>query len=415
MITGDHSQNIMFRRLAKNSKILLVVFLSILLSALLSTYIFSIVDFKHVGRTDNYDIDVAEFYMKRELRNVKLILFYTRFFQEVWNDDISLGSRRTPLLPGRAAFEQCHHKQCEITYSQDLFTIADAVGFHGPDIGENITLPNRTRAEQIWFYYMMENPVNYNISDNLNGIFNWTMTYRKKSEIYAPYGIYMPRGLDKDSGEIDLEYKDLLVAWMVSNCRGEERNQYVMKLRKHIQVDIYGYCGFLKCPYPRRSLSCRLMLKRYKFYLAFENGNCDEYITEKYWENAIANDVIPIVMGGGNDLKSLIPNSYINVRDFKSPQELASYLIYLDKNDFAYLQYFKWKRLYKLVPLNKACAMCAALHNKDLHHPPRMIMNMREWWSKKDCRPLNLINITEKIPNDLTLNKTSLSFQMSIL
>ena len=34
----------------------------------------------------------------------------------------------------------------------------------------------------------------------------------------------------------------------------------------------------------------------YKFYLAFENSDCNHYITEKFW-NALANGVVPIVYG----------------------------------------------------------------------------------------------------------------------
>ena len=37
------------------------------------------------------------------------------------------------------------------------------------------------------------------------------------------------------------------------------------------------------------------------------------------------------------------PNSYIDVRDFKSPKHLAEYLLYLDKHNDEYMSYFKWK------------------------------------------------------------------------
>lgn len=48
---------------------------------------------------------------------------------------------------------------------------------------------------------------------------------------------------------------------------------------RYISIDIYGGCGELKCT--KRS-GCRTMLsKYYKFYLAFENSNCIEYVTEK--------------------------------------------------------------------------------------------------------------------------------------
>ncbi|KAH3882514.1 hypothetical protein DPMN_006454 [Dreissena polymorpha] len=55
-----------------------------------------------------------------------------------------------------------------------------------------------------------------------------------------------------------------------------------MKLSKFIDVDIYGACGKLECP--RGERRCFDMLnKDYKFYLAFENSNCVDYITEKFF------------------------------------------------------------------------------------------------------------------------------------
>ena len=64
-------------------------------------------------------------------------------------------------------------------------------------------------------------------------------------------------------------------------------------------------------------------LRRYKFYLAFENGNCIDYICEKYWINSLQNDIVPVVFGGGNysNSKLAVPRSYINVMDFKSAKD----------------------------------------------------------------------------------------------
>lgn len=66
----------------------------------------------------------------------------------------------------------------------------------------------------------------------------------------------------------------------------------------------------------------------YRIYLAFENSNCDEYITEKLWYNAYFKYAIPVVMGGSrrNYEELCPPESFIHVDDFDSPQSLADYL-----------------------------------------------------------------------------------------
>ena len=185
--------------------------------------------------------------------------------------------------------------------------------------------------------------------------------------------------------------KDKQAAWLVSNCYAIERLQYVEELQEYIDVSIYGHCGDRRsCPRKRGSPLCKTLLKRHKFYLAFENGNCPEYITEKYWENAIDNNIVPVVMGGA-DYKSLaIPNSYIDVQDFASPKNLAEYLLYLDGNDTAYREYFTWRKLYQHTTPKWACTLCKQLHNESLYSPPRMYKNLTRFWDKNQCRNLNL-------------------------
>ena len=58
-----------------------------------------------------------------------------------------------------------------------------------------------------------------------------------------------------------------------------------------------------------------------------------------------SNDVIPIVMGAHpNDYKNMAPpKSYIHVDRFKSPLELANYLLFLDKHNDLYNSYFHWQ------------------------------------------------------------------------
>jgi len=54
-----------------------------------------------------------------------------------------------------------------------------------------------------------------------------------------------------------------------------------------VQVDIYGKCGQLSCPRSDDQRCLELLERDYKFYLSFENSNCDEYITEKFWHIAL--------------------------------------------------------------------------------------------------------------------------------
>lgn len=133
----------------------------------------------------------------------------------------------------------------------------------------------------------------------------------------------------------------------------------------------------------------------YKFYLAFENSNCRDYITEKFFINSIGHNsdqlnVLPIVMGGHPDdyRRAAPPNSYIHVDDFKSPAHLAQYLNKLDKDDIAYNQYFEWKskpRKGEFVNTYFWCRLCSLLHAPPNRQKPLVSYeNIADWWASKD-------------------------------
>ena len=47
------------------------------------------------------------------------------------------------------------------------------------------------------------------------------------------------------------------------------------------------------------------------------------------------------IIGGASYAKYAPEHSFINVADFDSAEQLAQYLLYLDKNDEEYLAYFR--------------------------------------------------------------------------
>ena len=86
------------------------------------------------------------------------------------------------------------------------------------------------------------------------------------------------------------------------------------------------------CPKGEGNDCHKRLAKKYKFYLAFENAVCHEYVTEKF-TRTLFKPMVPIVLGG-SDYSSWAPeHSYIDVFDFPSPKALAEHLLYLDKNN----------------------------------------------------------------------------------
>ena len=113
----------------------------------------------------------------------------------------------------------------------------------------------------------------------------------------------------------------------------------------------------------------REFVREYKFYLAFENQwHCRDYITEKVWTNGFRSETVPVVWGATKkDYEAALPpNSFIFADDY-SPEELTNYLNYLDKNDTAYMEYFRWRTLKISQMANNGrqsgvCQLCRILH-----------------------------------------------------
>ena len=320
-------------------------------------------------------------------RNSKVILFYTRWF----------GRLNWPGIPRGAEINvSCGEQTCRFTHNRDELQRSDAVMFHGRDLPSETDLKEVAKSKppkQRWVYHQWESPVIAGRNPALfNGMFNWTMTYRVGSDFYVPYGHYAPLTPD----EVDpksknyAEGKDKLVAWGVSHC-GTLRDKFVEKLMKYIKVDIFGSCAnkfnqHESCP--KNSQDCDEKLQHYKFYLSFANAGCIHYITEKYWNNPLSNNIIPVVMGGASyeDEQLAIPGSFINVVDFESVEALAKYLVYLNANDTAYNEYFWWKKEFKMVWLLDSwpCMVCKALNNDSL--PAKVYDNLGDFWGvAKNC------------------------------
>ena len=118
------------------------------------------------------------------------------------------------------------------------------------------------------------------------------------------------------------------------------------------------------------------------------------FITEKLFR-PLDNFVVPVVYATKDVRKIAPPNSYIDVRDFKSPKHLAEYLLYLDKNDTAYMEYFNWRRDYRVKSGPRAslfCQLCRFLHT---NNSPK-IMDFNFWFfNKSECNdPYKEINFT---------------------
>ena len=167
---------------------------------------------------------------------------------------------------------------------------ADLILIKSASFGPRIALEKRSQ-DQIWLAFQLESPLHSSFSTTANFI-NWTASYRHDSTIVAPYEkwVYFDESV-KTTKQVKnyAENKSKKVAMFVSNCgASNNRLEYAKELGTYIDVDIFGSCGSHSCPkHDSKNCMSRLLNDEYKFYLAFENSNCIDYITEKFFVNGL--------------------------------------------------------------------------------------------------------------------------------
>lgn len=267
-----------------------------------------------------------------------------------------------------------------------VILVTDPIETMPPTLSTNVTRPYRQR----WVYANMESPYYHPQSwMKWNSFFNYTADYLTESEFGINYEsqkrfLWALNETFNENHDYH-EGKTGFMAALISNCAAQnERMNYINELRKYVhEVEVYGNCGK-----PCTANDCREWIgQKYKFFFAFENSNCKDYITEKFFL-MLKYDIIPVVIGGGNYSRFVPKSGYINGLDFKSAKDLGKYLNYLDSNKTAFNSYFKWKKHVNFLDYTVSyafmCEMCIQAH---LDHyfeiKEKTIHDFDKYWNKK--------------------------------
>ncbi|XP_047449273.1 alpha-(1,3)-fucosyltransferase 4-like [Mugil cephalus] len=256
-------------------------------------------------------------------------------------------------------WEQYEIGGCTLTDDALTYLEADAVIFHHREIATgDAFLPLEPRPPaQKWIWMNYESPTHTTGLWRFEHIFNLTMSYRADSDIFLPYGYLVPRahttsglqnrfarplrGLSHPN-----RHRHRLVTWVISNwSESHARVALYYQLRQYIQIDVYGRAGR---PVPSGTSVVRL-IGRYMFYLALENSQHTDYITEKLW-NAVKAGAVPVVLGPSrqNYERFLPPEAFIHVDDFSTVKELARYLLTLGRSPARMRRHLDWRGSYSL-------------------------------------------------------------------
>ncbi|KAM9360148.1 alpha-(1,3)-fucosyltransferase 7, partial [Symphorus nematophorus] len=300
-------------------------------------------------------------------RNISILLWHWPF-------------GRSYSLHGDKCLELYNISGCFLTDNTSAFSTADVVVFHNYELTRGMSsLPlHLDRPDsQHWVWLSMEPPVNNGNLSQLNGLFNWTMSYRRDADIFIPYGKSMLGG--EEQGYQVAPNRSCLVSWVVSKYRPEQARAGVYQsLTKYIPIKVYG-------KWNKRPLSNENLLPTIAncyFYLSFENSEAKDYISEKLWRNAFQAGAVPVGLGPSRATYEALapPGSFIHVSDFKSTADLAAYLRQVAEDKQAYEKYFQWHRTHRIKTYTdwreRLCQICVQFPRLPTH---KVYQDLQSW------------------------------------
>ena len=321
----------------------------------------------------------------------------------LWSDFYLRSNKQWPTKLGRIS---CGEHQCRLSDDRSQYEKSSALVFHHRSKWlKQLPTTRPRRQDQVWVLYNRESawwgPKGQEL-DPANGLINWTMGLRKDNDIFIPTAT-VTEGKFLDGFDPNRNYSENKpndVAVLMSTCSRSagkgynERQNYLNLLTSNgLNVHHYGKCG-MRCG---NDVKCGEILKTYKFYLAFENSICDDYISEKPYSNALRLGTVPIIMSGANltDTRVLPPGSFIDARQFSNSSQLVQYVIRVARNPQLYNKFFEWRNKWTfmifadnegLLPMHNDhfCPLCNRLHTNVAH---KSINNLAKWYDQQKCYP----------------------------
>ena len=227
-----------------------------------------------------------------------------------------------------------------LTDPKDLIR-ADCVVVHLPsmivtnDIDQLFQLRRIAPAGQVWVIESMESAAIYRQMNDpaFMALFDLEMSYRQGADIWTPY---IPGNFREMIGQIDSKpRKHLCCAFVSSAFDQSKRRDYMTALCERLNVHSYGRFMRNRKLWWDRGLQTKLKtLRKYGYTLAFENSISADYVTEKFY-HPLMMGTVPVYLGAPN-IQEFAPadDSYVDVRNFNDPSELAEFIAQTDPSRF---------------------------------------------------------------------------------
>lgn len=196
-----------------------------------------------------------------------------------------------------------------------------------------------------------------------------------QSEVPLPYFSWAEYNIQSEQVDFDSAIKGAV--FIARNCGSfNDREGLVKKLSEHIRVDRISSCLNNK-PWPSDVSRDNKngAMRKYLFYLSFENESTDDYITEKLF-GGLESGSLPVFYGASN-VKEHVPEGSIIEINHDTVDEVGKLLKSLMENKEEYDKYHEWRTKplpkwfidkYSFTKVHGACRACRwNIYNHNKH------------------------------------------------
>uniref|UniRef100_A0A0E0LVV1 Fucosyltransferase n=1 Tax=Oryza punctata TaxID=4537 RepID=A0A0E0LVV1_ORYPU len=172
--------------------------------------------------------------------------------------------------------------------------------------------------------------------------------------------------------------EEALAAAFISNCGARNFRLQALEMLENldVKIDSYGSC--------HRNHDGKVdkveTLKRYKFSLAFENSNEEDYVTEKFFQSLVTG-AIPVVIGAPN-IQEFSPGegAILHIKELDDVPSIAKTMKHIASNQEAFNQSLRWKydgpsdsfkALIDMAAVHSSCRLCIHVATK-IHEKEEM-------------------------------------------
>lgn len=187
----------------------------------------------------------------------------------------------------------------------------DAVAYHLVEEADT-PVPRISNRKLLTIGASMESNMNFPSQKNAKRDYDLTMTYELDSDVPIPYLSFGDQLQLEHNATASLDGRVMAAAYVASNCV-KGRQDFVTNLIRHgLPVHALGTCSVRGAERKRiRKMAGQKIqaLSKYAAYLAFENSNAEDYVTEKVYDGLRAGTIT--VYRGTTSVHKFVPENSI--------------------------------------------------------------------------------------------------------